>query len=95
MSDLVWDIEARYMKQAEAQERMNELNWQRDRLKEEIQEVDQRLKRVIEEGRELLREYPTLSLKAPKPFELPCGCMKPAKSKSEICPSHRRVCGAS
>jgi hypothetical protein len=81
------------MIKAEAQERMNELNWYRDRLQEEIRETDQRLKRVIEEGRELLREHPTLSLKAPKPIELPCGCMKPAKNRGEICPHHRREAG--
>lgn len=79
------------MTKTEAQERMNELNWQRDRLKEEIQEADGRLKRVIEEGRELLHEYPTLNLKAPTPVELPCGCMQPARSRGEICPSHRRA----
>ncbi len=78
---------------AEAQERMNQLNWYRDRIQEEIREADQRLKRVIEEGRELLREYPTLSLKALTPVELPCGCMKPAKNTGEICPSHRRGAG--
>jgi hypothetical protein len=81
------------MTKAEAQERMNELNWQRDRIREEIQEADERLKRVIEEGRELLSEYPTLSLRAPKPVELPCGCMSPAKNTGEICPHHRRGSG--
>jgi hypothetical protein len=77
----------------EAQTRMNELNWARDRIQEEIREADGRLKRVIEEGRELLSEYPTLSLKAPEPIELPCGCPSPAKSKYELCPHHRRSCG--
>ncbi len=76
-----------------AQERMNQLNWQRDRLREEIRAVDARLKRVFEEGRELLSEHPTLSLKAPTPVELPCGCMSPEKSRGEICPSHRRASG--
>jgi hypothetical protein len=79
------------MTKAEAQTRMNELNWQRDRIHEEIREADQRLKRVIKEARELLSEYPTLSLEAPKPVELPCGCMSPAKSRGEICPHHRRT----
>jgi hypothetical protein len=78
---------------SEAQRRMNELNWSRDLLMEEIRQLDQRLKRTIEEGRELLKEYPTLSLKAPKPVELPCGCPSPAKSKFDLCPHHRRMCG--
>jgi hypothetical protein len=59
------------MTKAAAQTRMNELNWQRDRIQEEIREADQRLKRVIEEGRGLLAEHPTLSLKTPRPVELP------------------------
>jgi hypothetical protein len=69
------------MTRADAQARMNELNWQRDQIQEEIREADQRLKRVIEKGRESLSEYPTLSLKASKQIELPCGCMSPAKSR--------------
>lgn len=70
-----------YCSKAAAQTRMNELNWQRDRIQEEIREADQRLKRVIEEGRGLLAEHPTLSLKTPRPVELPRGCMSPAKSR--------------
>jgi hypothetical protein len=81
------------MTKADAQARMNELNWQRDQIQEEIREADQRLKRVIEEGRGLLTEHPTLSLKAPKQVELPCGCMSPAKSVGEICPHHRKASG--
>lgn len=57
------------MTKQEAQERMNELNWQRDRLREEILAVDARFEAVIAEGRTLLAEYPTLSLKTPNQVE--------------------------
>ena len=78
------------MNKDEAQTRMTELNWRRDRIQDEIREANCRLKRVIEEGRGLLSEHPTLSRKAPKQIELPCGCMSPAKSIGEVCPHHRR-----
>jgi hypothetical protein len=74
----------------EAQERMYELNWQRDRILEEIVEAGKRLDAAIMESRTLLSEFATLSLKAPKQVEQPCGCMKPAKSVGEVCPHHRR-----
>jgi len=86
-------IQGGFMTKAEAQKRMNELNWMRDRVQDEIREADQRLKRAIEEGRGLLSEHPGLSLKAPKLIELPCGCLSPAKSKYELCPHYRRSCG--
>jgi hypothetical protein len=79
------------MTKAEAQERMNELNWSRDRIQDEIKEANQRLKRVIEEARTLLSEHSTLSLRAPKQVELPCDCMSPAKSRVEMCPHHIRA----
>ena len=79
------------MTKSEAQEEMNRLNWRRDRLRDEIHELDQEFKRLIMRGRELLTEHPTLCLQAPKQVELPCGCMSPAKSTGEICPSHRRA----
>ena len=49
-----------------AQERMYGLNKRRDVLKRLISEVDKELKETIEEARELLSEYPTLSLQARK-----------------------------
>lgn len=64
------------MTRDEAQTRMYELNWQRDRIREEIDEANKRFKRVIKEGWQLLSEYPTLSLKAPEQVELPCGSCK-------------------
>jgi hypothetical protein len=49
-----------------AQERMYGLNKRRDILKRLISEVDKELKETIKEARELLSEYPTLSLQTRK-----------------------------
>jgi hypothetical protein len=47
----------------QAQERMWGLNARRDALRKIIHHADNELKEVLDEGRELLSEFPTLSLR--------------------------------